>query len=198
MNARRAHPTLEVWLAWIDGAVDDDGLREHLVQCASCRALTDTLRISRDARARGIWAEPSDDVLARAFGARTEAILPRARRPRGIEWQAADVRSGGDASVADDAKIVAGSCAGGEISVLVHPPLRDASWHFEARVWLRDAATDARAVIGLVHGEHVLQQLAARDGETVRFDEVVAGGWALEIHLPNGESVVLRDPFGTE
>lgn len=198
MSARRTHPTLDAWLTWIEGGESGRELTEHLATCASCRALIGALRSARSARARGAWQEPSDEVLGRALGATKEKRLANVKRTRPMQWQASDVRGDGGSAVADDARIVAGSCTGGEISVLVHPPLRDASWRFEARVWLTEAPADARAVIGLVHGDHVLQRHEARDGEMVRFEEIVAEGWTLEIHLPGGETVLLGDPFHGE
>ena len=144
------------------------------------------------------WKEPPEDLVSRALGARREKRLPRTKRRRTVHWDAADVRSPGGPSVADDAKIVAGSCPGGEVSVLVHPPLENATWSFEARIWFAEPDDTARAVIGLVHDDHVLQRHEVADGEMCRFEEIVPDGWSLEIHLPDGDTVVLDDPFHTE
>jgi hypothetical protein len=160
--------------------------------------LLDALRRARRARASGAWAEPPETLVERAFDAVREERMPRVCSRRVKARPSADVRSGDSAAVADDARIVAASCPGGEISVLVHPPLRSAEWRFELRVWLPDADRDAVAQVALVHDDHVLHRCGVLDGRTVRFEEVSASGWTLEIHLPSGHTVVLDDPFTAE
>lgn len=194
MSARR-HPSLEAIRAWIADADASPEIGEHVADCRSCRALVDALGAARRARSRGPWVDPPDDVVERALGVKSSRRLPRRDEKKTVHVDPADVRSGDGAAVADDAMIVAGSCAGGDVSVLVHPPLDDALWRFEARVWLAESDGDASATIGLVHDDHVLQSHAAADGAMVRFEEIAPEGWCLEVHMPNGEVVVLDDPF---
>ena len=198
MNARRSHPTLDAWLAWLSQDQRDRDLADHLGSCASCGILVDSLVRARSARARGSWRAPNEDVLVRTLGLGMEDPLPSLGSRQQVQWNTAGIRGEGAASVADDATIVAGSCPAGEISVLVRPPLMNAAWSFECRVWLHDAAPTLHAVIALLHEDHVLRRCQARDGETVCFEEVVAEGWTLEFHLPGGDSIVLEDPFAAE
>ena len=146
----------------------------------------------------GVWREPPDDVFERALDLGDQKRLPRGDARRRVRAKVTDVRSAGGPSVADDARILAASCPDGEVSVLVHPPLDDARWRFEVRVWFADAPADSTATVGLVHDDHVLQRVEVGDGETLRFDDVVPEGWTLEIHMPGGATVVLDDPFHAE
>lgn len=194
MSTRR-HPTLEQIRAWIADAGAVPEISAHVADCQSCHALVDALGAARRARSRGPWIDPPDDVVERSLRTKSSRRLPRRDTSKVVQFDPVDVRSGDGAAVADDAMIVAGSCDGGDVSVLVHPPLDDVHWRFEARVWLAENDGDAKATIGLVHDDHVLQSHAASDGEMVRFEEVAPEGWCLEVHMPTGEVVVLDDPF---
>ena len=199
MKTPRSHPPLEQWMRWLDGDPVDGDLERHLEDCGACRALVDTLESAQRAKGRGVWREPPAELVDRAVRVRTEKRLPPSHRTRPVSWSATDVRGDAAAVTDDDARIVAASADAGELSLLVRPPRRDARWSFELRVWLgpEDEAAPA-AEVGLVHGDHVVARHEVRDGEVLRFREIVPAGWSLEIHMPDGEALVVHDPFGRE
>ena len=204
MSARRRHPSLEDWKLWIASGEQAGSLHDHHSTCTACRALVDTLRTVRRVRATGTWTTPPDHLTASAVAVAGRRRPPRPSRSVPLSCLPVDVR--GDAVVmADDARIVAGSCEEGEVSVLVRPPLEDANWSFEARVWCSDTGQGgahgdpgATITVVLVHDDHVIRSVEVADGARARVEDVVPGRWRLEIHMPGGTTLVLDDPFAGE
>jgi len=199
MTPTRRHPSSDTWLAWIQGESGESEaskLAAHESDCAGCAALVQTLRGLTGAKSDRAWRVPDESITRRATQMPKRRRTRSPRDPLALSWQAPDVRGGGSA-VAEDGRIVARSCPGGELSVLAFPRDENGECRIEGRVWLRSPSPEAILVV-LLHEDHVVHQLEATDGETFVARELLAPGWQLEIHFPTGETVVLPDPFHEE
>jgi len=140
------------------------------------------------------WTAPPARLRGKVIGlARGRDIAPGpAARPRVIPRAAADVRGGGPGG-APETRMVSYSFPGAEVGLLTVPPAGDDGWRIEGRVWL--AVPSERPIrVLLIHEDHVLAETSLLDGSRFRIDETVGPGWCLELHLPDGETIVLEDP----
>ena len=142
---------------------------------------------------RGVWRSP-DDTLTRSaqesFGAvripRNSTGYPRVEAP-------VDMRSGNSPALPGDDTILAASATGGHVTLVASPPREGPEWTFDLRVWMPGAAASDVACVALLHEDHAIADFDLRDGARRCFHEVVPAGWQIEVFLPSGEIIVLRD-----
>jgi hypothetical protein len=89
-------------------------------------------------------------------------------------------------------RVLARSVPGADLSVMVVPPVGEGLWHIRGRVWLRPPHPRPARIV-LAHHDHVLADVSADPTGRFRLDEALAPGFHLEIHLPDGQVVELRD-----
>jgi hypothetical protein len=120
---------------------------------------------------------------------------PAPARTHAVRWATRDVRGSGGSVLSGtrETLLLARSCPGAELSVMATPPAGDGCWRIEGRVWLHRADSGAIGVV-LAHQDHVLAASELADGGHFCFEEPVGRGWALEFHLPHGETLRVEDP----
>lgn len=198
MSAARKHPTFEQWRRFVvepDQVEGRDALQEHLDACERCRGEVELVRGLARAGAVGGWVEPPDAILEQVLaGAAGEAPAPPAAEDaEELDWELADVRGSGLAA-ADEGVFLARSLPGVQLSVMVTPPRGSGRWEIEGRVWLLEGQ-DGPVQLLLVQDDHVLARTTPGEGGRFRLEEVAGPGWALELRLPDGRTLLVRDPL---
>ncbi len=191
------HPTSAEWIEWIrSGRSEPPGLAAHLARCVACRERASSLgELARHDDVR--WALPSSDVLDRTLrgleeSARREETAPaRGRRRKSLDWIPADVRTSALAPELAP-RVVSRRVGSARVSLYAAPIPGEPAWSVRGRVWLDEPQGDIR--VFLVHRDHVAALARIASGGTFHFEEPVPSGWSLEILLPSGEFLVLREP----
>lgn len=194
--SRSHHPLLDDWIELQRGTASREraqSLRDHLEGCPACTA---DARLLRELEALPLepWGQLPAAQRARARAMPTgQPAPPPSSRHRRFSLSPADVRSFAGVPAASRAgRALARSIPGADLSVMVTPPEGEGLWRIRARVWLRPPhPTPARLV--LVHQDHVLADVSADPTGRFRLEEALAPGFRLEIHLPDGQVVELRD-----
>jgi hypothetical protein len=197
MNTRWRHPSLDDWKSYLELSSEDVRARKlhaHLQGCRGCAGLVEVLRSVRGELGKEPWRTPDPELVRRA-GRLPKKLRPApdVRRPLPLSWDAVDVRGTGSGTV-EEGRIVARSCPGADLSIVVLPPRGEHLWVVEGRIWLR-RPVGSRILLVFTQGDHVVRQEEVDDGEHFRIEELVGPGWTLEIHLPAGDTILLHDPF---
>ena len=194
MTPRPKHPGTGDWLRYLDGAAGEGvEMERHLAACSSCREEVAFLRGIEGARRVPRWAAPG----ARArTSARTlpggASVPPPPRRAAAVAWPPSDVRGAGLLETGG-ARMVSHSTPEADLGVLAVPPRGNGPWRIEGRIWLARPATGSIRIV-LVHDDHVFAARETEDGGRFTLEEVLPPGWTLEVHLPGGRTLLVKDP----
>jgi anti-sigma factor RsiW len=187
------HPTQELWLQWIENpeSVKDSAmLEQHAKQCEECRATIALLRKLAAARRAKQWTSPPDELTDRAIKSSQETPMTPSPDFDPTESGPPEVR-GAEFGKEPGARFASRVFAEGEIGILVVPPEGNGRWKIRGRIWLHEA--EGNAVAHLVHGEHVVASSTTDHSGQFLIEEIVAAGWALEVHLPSGRAIKIEE-----
>ena len=193
MTASDPHPSEEKWLQWIEhpqSVPDSAMLAQHAKQCEECRAVIAMLRELAVARGVRQWTSPPEDLTDRAIETSREIPITPPREFDSTESGPTGIR-GSEFGREPGARFASRVFAEGEIGILVVSPEGDGRWKIRGRIWLHEA--EGNTVVHLVHGEHVVASSTTDASGQFLIEEIVAGGWALEIHLPNGRAFKIEE-----
>ena len=144
----------------------------------------------------GQWHRPPRALADRVRRFPADAPAPpRSDHTESLAWMPSDVRSGSDVRNAGEPVLLSRILDDGELAITAVVPEDGGAWSFTGRVWLHDdAGGKAQVKVLLVHDDHVLSDITVKSGEFFEFEEVVAEGWSIEVHMPNDSTLVLDDP----
>ncbi len=147
------------------------------------------LEDARRGRACGEWHEvPEARVRALLADSEPEAAPAGGAPPSQMEWNLTDVRS---APGLEPRRLASRILDDGEVGLSADHTGKDGAWTLQGKVWLRDETGSARVL--LRQDEHVLAMATVRSGETFAFEEFLVAGWAVEVHLSSGQTLVIPD-----
>ena len=190
MNAFEKHPSVEELTQLAEVGSKAKVTATHVEKCAACRILLEALH-----RDRATWALPPESVLERSLETRREQPLPIPKQPVRLEPALADVRAAQGALASEEATIVAGTCNAGQVSVLMRPPMADAAWRFEIRVWASAPDQSRDVKIALVHDDHLIARATTSSAGSLSSSRryfPLAGFW--KSTSPAARVVVIEDP----